>query len=1062
MPRMSGAKALIESLKREKVEVIFGIPGGAIVPVYDALYDSDIKHILMRHEQCIAPDTKILVNDYSLVAASHMENDWHERKVLAPNPINGSLAPYKIGAYIKVDPKAAGKKVYRLITKETGRTIKASGDHPFWTPNGWKNLEEIKIGDKVAVLPVLDIEDEKSKINAIIITEDDIIRHARSFLKDESAVKEVVNGLKAKGLAPLTYSSEKVPAISRIMGHIFGNGGLSKPIFDSKEGEGSVYVFFTIHGDRDLEEIKSDLSKIGFKSCPIDGQEREKEEIGGINRRFRFRSKELWCLFEALGAPVGRKNDIAYLVPEWIMKGSRKVKREFLASLFGSDRHKIKVRSKYHISGPRLSFSKSSDLRKNAESFAHQIISMLAEFNVRAELSVEGKRLAGKYSYYNRFEIAVCDEISNVRNFLKNVGYVYCLEKEEMAAYALEYLEMIEHISEEYESKREEALRMARSGCKHSEIMRKLKISRGTLSSWLYGKPGRSGVPASLIPPFNKWLKESTCGLPPKFLWETVESIEEIDENTLIDVEIDDVHYFIANGFLVHNCAAHAADGYARASGRVGVCMSTSGPGATNLVTGIANAYMDSSPIVAITGQVPRVFIGKDAFQETDIVGITTPITKCNFQVRSAAEIPKIVKAAFYIASTGRPGPVLIDLPKDTQTEEDEMNFDEKIEFRGYRPTYDPHPLQIEKAAQLLVQSERPIIVAGGGVKSSNACSELVALAETLLAPVATTLMGKGVIPEDHPLSLGMLGMHGTIAANHMVQDADVLLAVGMRFSDRSTGNIKAFCPDGKIIHIDIDSSEIGKNIRPHVPIVADAKKALQAILNRLTQKFNKKERSAWLSRMQTLKNMHEEMIKSVGDGIKPPALMVEIRKMLPNDAIITTEVGQNQMWAALYLKAYKPRTFISSGGLGTMGFGFPAALGAKVACPDVPVVDIAGDGSFLMTEQDLASSIAWKIPVVVVILNNSVLGMVAQWQRLFYNRRYSAVDLKGIPDFVKLAESYGAQASRVQSIEEFRKAFKEAINSDVTTVIDVPISPEENVLPMVPPGNTLKDLILS
>ncbi|MEM2342221.1 MAG: biosynthetic-type acetolactate synthase large subunit [Candidatus Bathyarchaeia archaeon] len=509
-------------------------------------------------------------------------------------------------------------------------------------------------------------------------------------------------------------------------------------------------------------------------------------------------------------------------------------------------------------------------------------------------------------------------------------------------------------------------------------------------------------------------------------------------------------------------CAAHAADGYARASGHVGVCMSTSGPGATNLVTGIANAYMDSSPIVAITGQVPRAFIGKDAFQETDIIGITTPITKCNFQVRRAAEIPKIVKIAFYIASTGRRGPVLIDLPKDTQTEEDEMNFDDKIELRGYRPVYDPHPLQIEKAVQLLINAERPVIIAGGGVIASNACSELVALAETLLAPVATTLMGKGAISENHPLSVGMLGMHGTVAANYMVQDADVVLAVGMRFSDRSTGNIKTFCPDGKIIHIDIDSSEIGKNIRPHVPIVADAKKALQALYERLIEKFNRKERSVWLNRMQELKRMHEEMIKSSGDGIKPPALMAEIRKILPNDAIITTEVGQNQMWAALYLKVYKPRTFISSGGLGTMGFGFPAAIGAKVACPEVPVVDVAGDGSFIMTEQDLASSVAWNIPVTVIVLNNSMLGMVAQWQRLFYNRRYSAVHLKGIPDFVKLAEAYGAQGFRVQSIEEFRRILKMAVNSDVTTIIDVPISPEENVLPMVPPGNGLKDLILS
>ena len=507
-------------------------------------------------------------------------------------------------------------------------------------------------------------------------------------------------------------------------------------------------------------------------------------------------------------------------------------------------------------------------------------------------------------------------------------------------------------------------------------------------------------------------------------------------------------------------CAAHAADGYARASGRLGVCMATSGPGATNLVTGIATAYMDSSPIVAITGQVPRPLIGKDAFQETDIIGVTTPITKCNFQIRSAAEIPKIVKTAFYIASTGRRGPVLIDLPKDTQIDEAEMDFDDKIELRGYRLTYDPHPLQVEKAVQMLIQAERPIIIAGGGVIASNACSDLIALAETLLAPVATTLMGKGAIPENHPLSIGPIGMHGTFASNHLIPEADVLLAVGMRFSDRTTGDIKTFCPDGKIIHIDIDSSEIGKNLRPHIPIVADAKRALQAIHKRLIEKFKRKERSIWLNRMRELKKMQNEMIKPDGDGVKPPALMKAIRQILPNDAIITTEVGQNQMWAALYLKIYKPRTFISSGGLGTMGFGFPAAIGAKAACPNVPVVDIAGDGSFLMTEQDLASSVAGNIPVVVVILNNSMLGMVAQWQRLFYSRRYSEVQLKGIPDFVKLAEAFGAQGFRVQSLGEFKKAFKTAINSDVTTVIDVIISPEENVFPMVPPGRGIKEII--
>jgi acetolactate synthase-1/2/3 large subunit len=506
-------------------------------------------------------------------------------------------------------------------------------------------------------------------------------------------------------------------------------------------------------------------------------------------------------------------------------------------------------------------------------------------------------------------------------------------------------------------------------------------------------------------------------------------------------------------------CAAHAADGYARASGRVGVCMSTSGPGATNLVTGIANAYMDSSPIIAFTGNVPRAFIGKDAFQETDIVGVTTPITKCNFQITSAKEIHKIVKTAFYVASTGRPGPVLVDLPKDTQTEVDDMEFDNGVSLRGYKPNVEPHPLQIEKAVKLLIQAERPVIVAGGGVITSGASQELLALAELLVAPISTTLMGKGCIPENHPLSLGMLGMHGTIAANKIVPEADVLLAVGMRFTDRSTGKAETFCRDAKIIHIDIDPAEIGKNIRPHVPIVADAKIALKAIQDRLAKSFRKKERSTWMSRVQEQKKQQAEMENK--DGMTPMHLLVELRKILPENAIITTEVGQNQMWAALYLKSYKPRTFISSGGLGTMGFGFPASLGAKVACPNVPVVDIAGDGSFIMTEQDLASSVACKIPVTVIVLNNSVLGMVAQWQRLFYDRRYSAIDLGKNPDFVKLAEAYGAQGVRVGSPEEFVKAVKVAIKSDVTTVVDVPISPEQNVFPMVPPGAGIDKIMI-
>jgi len=513
-------------------------------------------------------------------------------------------------------------------------------------------------------------------------------------------------------------------------------------------------------------------------------------------------------------------------------------------------------------------------------------------------------------------------------------------------------------------------------------------------------------------------------------------------------------------------CAAHAADGYARASGRPGVCMATSGPGATNLVTGIANAYMDSSPVIAITGQVntfsvnSSYMIGKDAFQEADIIGITTPITKHNYQVKKASEIPKVVKSAFYIATTGRPGPVLIDIPKNIQTENAEMEFTEDIEIRGYKPTIEPHPIQVKKTAELLLKAERPMILAGGGVIVSNASSELLALAELLMAPVGTTLMGKGCLPENHPLSVGNVGMHGTIEANRLILEADVLLAVGTRFSDRTTGLLSEFCPDARIIHIDIDSAEIGKNVEVDIPIVADAKRTLKAIHQSLIHQLKKKESSPWFDRVQELKGQLQGKADNSEEDLKPPRLLAELRKMLPEDAIVTTEVGQNQMWAALYFKAYKPRTFISSGGLGTMGFGFPASLGAKVACPDRQVVDIAGDGSFRMTEKELATSVLEKIPVTVVILNNSVLGMVAQWQRLFYSRRYSAVNLANLPDFVKLAEAYGAQGFRVNSLSEFKEAFKKAMKSDVTTVIDVPISPEENVSPMVPPGKGLRDII--
>lgn len=506
-------------------------------------------------------------------------------------------------------------------------------------------------------------------------------------------------------------------------------------------------------------------------------------------------------------------------------------------------------------------------------------------------------------------------------------------------------------------------------------------------------------------------------------------------------------------------CAAHAADGYARASGKAGICMATSGPGATNLVTGIANAYMDSSPIIAFTGQVPRHLMGKDAFQEADIISITAPITKYSIQVNEASKIPTIIRKAFHIVLTGRPGPVLIDIPKDIQIEEAKMNFNEEIRLKGYKVNFKPDTIQVKKAVNLLLNAEKPIILAGGGVIVANATRELIALSELLQAPVATTLMGKGCIPENHPLSLGILGMHGTIASNKLVQEADVLLAIGTRFSDRTTGNIETFCKDAKIIHIDIDPSEINKNIKVHIPIIADAKNTLKAIYNQITKKYREKRENQWIKRVRELKAIHEEAIKKE-KGLKPRKIMVELRRIIPQETIITTEVGQNQMWTALYLKIYKPRTFITSGGLGTMGFGFPAALGAKVASPNTPVIDIAGDGSFTMTQQDLASSTTEKIPVTVIILNNSVLGMVAQWQRLFYNRRYSQIHLRGVPDFVKLAEAYEAQGIRVNSIEEFREAIKKSLKSEVTTIIDIPISPEENVFPMVPPGGTIDNII--
>jgi len=512
--------------------------------------------------------------------------------------------------------------------------------------------------------------------------------------------------------------------------------------------------------------------------------------------------------------------------------------------------------------------------------------------------------------------------------------------------------------------------------------------------------------------------------------------------------------------------AVHAADGYARASGRAGVCMATSGPGATNIVTGLANAYLDSSPVVAITGQVntysanTSYMIGRDAFQEADIIGISTPITKYNCQVKSAEEIPKAVKTTFHIATTGRPGPALIDIPKNTQTAKAEMDFPDNVQIRGYKPNTEPHPIQVKRAVKLLLNAERPMILAGGGVILSNSSPELLQLAELLMMPVATTFMGKSCFPENHPLSMGNIGMHGTRLANKMILEADVLLAVGTRFQDRSTGTLDTFCPDAKIIHIDIDAAEIGKNVDVDVPIVADAKLTLRLIHQQLVHKIKKRGDTPWVKRVKEVKEKFlSEMDLGKGD-LTSPKLLRELRRILPENAIIATEVGQNQMWAALHFQTIKPRTFISSGGLGTMGFGFPASIGAKVACPSCPVVDVAGDGSFRMTEQELGTSVTEDIPVIVVVLNNSMLGMVAQWQRLFYKGRYAAVKLGSVPDFAKLAQAYGAEGVRVGSLNEFSDAMKKALKTEVTTVIDVPISPEEDVFPMVPPGKGLKDTV--
>jgi len=508
--------------------------------------------------------------------------------------------------------------------------------------------------------------------------------------------------------------------------------------------------------------------------------------------------------------------------------------------------------------------------------------------------------------------------------------------------------------------------------------------------------------------------------------------------------------------------AAHMADGYGRVSRKPGVCFATSGPGSTNLVTGLATAQADSAPMIAITGQVPVKMIGKDAFQESDIIGIVNPCVKYSFQPREASEIPEMVRKGFYIASTGRPGPVLIDIPKDVQQNEAQMSFPEEFKIRGYHPWTDPDITQIEKAITMLLAAEKPIILAGGGVTISSAFAELQSIAELLMIPVVTTFKGKGSFPENHPLSLGPIGMHGHAEANKLMTEADCVLAIGTRFSDRSVGTFEEFEKRLKIIHMDVDPAEIGKNQTTSIAVIGDVQATLRIMVKLLIQKSIKKiEDTTWLKHVKEVKEYWRENLKLPTGEMTAAKILRKLREVLPKESITTTEVGQHQMWASLFFDVIHPGTFFSSTGLGTMGWGFPAAIGAKVARPDVPVVDIAGEGSFNMTENSLATSVLDNIPVIVFLVNNFSLGMVAQWQRTFYDRRMIGIDLKNCPDYVKLAESYGAQGIRAQSLDELENAIKAGLKSDVTTVIDIPIDPQEDVLPFVAPGTPLKDMIL-
>ena len=517
-------------------------------------------------------------------------------------------------------------------------------------------------------------------------------------------------------------------------------------------------------------------------------------------------------------------------------------------------------------------------------------------------------------------------------------------------------------------------------------------------------------------------------------------------------------HYFARH----EQGAVHAADGYARVSGKVGVCLATSGPGATNLVTGIMTAHMDSVPLLAITGQVRSNLLGRDAFQETDIVGITVPITKGNYLVQNIKDIPRIIKEAYFIASTGRPGPVLVDIPNDIQQQEisyDEFNklFDKEVQLEGYEPTYVGHPVQIKRALSLIKKAKKPLIIAGAGVMKSGASKELLELANKMDIPVTTTLLGLGAFPENHELSLGMLGMHGTVPANYATDEADLVIAAGIRFDDRIAGNPSKFCEHAKIIHIDIDPAEIDKNKKADVPIVG----YLKNVLSEINKELEPQDHKEWTDKVKEWKKEYPLAHRDVGkDKLLAQEVLKAINDILDGDTIVVTDVGQHQMWAAQYMTYKNANSIVTSGGAGTMGFGVPAAIGAQVGARDKKVVLIVGDGGFQMTLEEIMMIRQYNLPVKVVIINNSFLGMVRQWQELFKDRRYSFVDLECNPDFVKIADAYGIKSERLQTKADLENKLKDLILSDEGVILDCIVEKEENVFPMIPAGKTVSQMI--